>query len=784
MKGMKKGQGVAVLLAFVAAMVLLVWNVVTIISATGKGADDSLKLGLDLAGGVSITYEAVGDTPTAEQMNDTILKLQQRIENDLGDEAKTTEASVYQVGDKRITVEIPGVSDANALLEALGTPGTLYFITQTDSEGNTNYAYDSASGAYKLNYDIQTLIDNGSVVLTGSDVASSDAKYRTNQTTNASEPVVALSFTSAGAKAFADATGAAAAKSETIGIYYDGQFVSVPRVKEAINGGEAVIEGMESFEAAQKLASYIRIGGLDIELQEIQSEVVGAQLGSNALATSFKAAAIGLGLVMVFLMAIYLFPGFVASLALTLYTCIIIAILKAFDITLTLPGIAGIILSIGMAVDANVIIFTRIREEIAAGKNVKAAVELGFHKAMSAILDGNVTTLIAAAVLGLLGSGTVKGFAVTLALGVVLSMFTALLVTRLLINAFLALGITNSKVYGKARGFKTIDFIGKKAIFFALSIIVIGAGAISMVAHSAMGQHSLNFSLEFLGGTSTTVTFDKEYSLEEIESTIVPVISEVTGDNDIQVQKVDGGNTVIFKTKTLPLEKREEFNTKMGENFGVDEAGISSENISSTVSGEMRRQSMIAVLVAVLLMLVYIWIRFKDLRFAGSAVIALFHDVLVVLTLYALARITVGSAFIACILTVIGYSINDTIVIFDRIRERMEGRTSFSREELETLCNTSLTDTLTRSLSTSFTTAITVLMLLILGVSSIREFALPLLAGVIVGTYSSVCLATELWFLMKLHIKNNHKNEDYSNKPKKAKKVHEKATKENQGILV
>ena len=784
MKGMKKGQGIAVLVVFVLILGLLGYYAGTIISATGKGADDSLKLGLDLAGGVSITYEAVGETPTSEQMADTILKLQQRIENDLGNEASTTEASVYQVGDRRITVEIPGVSDANALLEALGTPGTLYFITQTDADGNTNYSYNQATGEYALNYEIEDLIDNGSVVLTGSDVASSDAKYRTNQTTNASEPVVALSFTSKGAKAFADATAKAAAAGQTIGIYYDGHFVSVPRVNEAINGGEAVIEGMESFEAAEKLASYIRIGGLDIKLQEIQSEVVGAQLGSDALASSFKAAAIGLALVMVFLIAVYLFPGFVASLALALYTVLTISILYLFDVTLTLPGIAGIILSIGMAVDANVIIFTRIREEVAAGKNVKASVEAGFHKAMSAIIDGNITTLIAAAVLGVLGSGTVKGFAITLALGVILSMFTALLITRLLVQAFIAVGVTNTKVYGKAKAFKTIDFIGKKAIFFALSIVVIGAGVISMVAHSAMGAKSLNYSLEFLGGTSTTVTFDQEYSLEEIDSKIVPVVSTITGDNDIQVQKVDGGNTVIFKTKTLQLAEREAFNKAMEENFGVTEEKISSENISSTVSGEMRRQSVIAVLVAVLLMLVYIWIRFKDLRFASSAVIALFHDVLVVLALYALARITVGSAFIACMLTVIGYSINDTIVIFDRIRERMNGRSEFRREELETLCNTSLTDTLTRSLSTSFTTAITVLMLLILGVSSIREFALPLLAGVIVGTYSSICLATELWFLMKIYIKRHTKDGDYSSKPKKAKKVHEKATRENQGILV
>ena len=757
MKNMKKGQAIAWLIAIVLIFGAMAYYAGIIVTGTMKGNDNSLKLGLDLAGGVSITYEAEGDTPTDEEMADTITKLSQRIENDLGEEASTTEASVYQVGSDRITVEIPGVSDANALLEALGTPGDLYFISETDADGNTNYSYsyneETGEYEYQLNYDIEDLKENGSVVLTGSDVKSASAGYQTNQTTGAQSPIVQISLNSDGAEAFATATEAAYAAGETIGIYYDGHFVSVPSVNAVISDGNCVIEGMDDYEEAQSLASYIRIGGLNIKLKEIQSEVVGAQLGSDALSTSLLAGGIGLVIVMIFLIAMYLVPGAVASFALALYTTIILAILAQFDITLTLPGIAGIILSIGMAVDANVIIFARIREEIAAGKQVAAAIDEGFKKALSAILDGNITTLIAAAVLGILGSGTVKGFAITLAIGVILSMFTALVVTKFIIRILYSLGIRDAKFYGKARTFKPFDFIGKKAIFFAISLAIIAAGFIAMGVHGAMGDKSLNYSLEFLGGTSTSVGFEESYTLDEIEDQIVPKISEITGDNDIQIQTVEGSNEVIFKTRTLELEERETLNTMLEENFGVTEESISSENISSTISSEMRSESIIAVLVAVVFMLLYIWFRFKDLRYASSAIIALVHDVLVVLALYAIARISVGSAFIACMLTVIGYSVNDTIVIFDRIRENEGALLVRTDESLKEVANRSITETLSRSISTSITTAVMVLMLLILGGSTIREFALPLLAGVICGTYSSIFIATELWYIMKVKIK-------------------------------
>ena len=785
MKRNNTGKAIVILAVYLVLAVLLGIYSSDVIRATGAGSDESLKLGLDLAGGVSITYGVEGNTPTAEQMEDTILKLQQRIENDLGEQSKTTEASVYQIGDDRIAVEIPGVSDANALLEELGTPGELYFIKHKGADGTENYTMDSSTGEYKLaeGKTIESLTEDGSVVLTGKQVESASGVYETDRVTNAQNPVVSITLNSEGTQAFAEATEEAYNNSQdTIGIYYDEHFVSVPKVQAKIADGKAIINGMESIEEANKLASYIRIGGLDIKLTELESQVVGATLGSDALSTSFFAGAIGLGLVALFMILVYLFPGFTAVLALALYTMMDLFILKEFNITLTLPGIAGIILSIGMAVDANVIIFARIKEELAAGKEVKSAIDAGFSKALSAILDGNVTTLIVAAVLGFMGTGTVKGFAITLAIGVILSMFTALVITRGLLNAFYWLGVKNPGVYGKVWKIKTIDFVGKKKIFMGISVVIIVAGIIGMCAHGVSGK-ALNYNLEFAGGTSTTVQFDKDYSIAEIESDIVPVIAQVTGDNDIQTQKVNDGNGVVIKTRTLSLEERESLNTALENNFGVKEENISSQNISSTISGELRQQSIIAVLVAVFFVLIYIWFRFKDLRFGGSAVVALIHDVLVILTLYVLAWLSVGSPFIACILTIIGYSINDTIVVFDRIRENLHVLRKQDDESLKNLVNESVTATLTRSISTSITTALTVLMLLILGVTTIREFALPLLVGVLCGTYSSIFIASPLWWILKVHVKSKHSGAQ-STRAQGAPKKQVKATKENEGLIV
>ena len=745
---MSKKKGIVSLILTVAVLVFLAYTAVIGIGPTQTGAAKNIKLGLDLEGGVSITYQVKGDKPSSEDMSDTIYKLQKRVEQ------YSTEASVYQEGDDRISIEIPGVQNADEVLNELGQPGTLYFIAQTDSEGNQNYSYVSSTGDtgtdWQLNKSIEELEADGSIVLTGNDVKNATAESRTDQDTKKNQSVVSLSFTKDGTEKFAEATKKAYAAGESIGIYYDGAFVSVPNVQSVISDGQAQITGMDSFEEAEQLASTIRIGGLNLQLEELRSNVVGAQLGQEAISTSLMAGAIGLAIVFVFMCIVYLLPGFASGLALLIYTELVVICLNAFDITLTLPGIAGIILGIGMAVDANVIIFARVREEISAGHNVKAALKNGFHKAMSAIVDGNVTTIIAAIVLWWRGSGTVKGFAQTLALGIILSMFTALVITRLIIYAFYAVGIKDQKFYGKVRPERSpINFLAKKKVFFAISIAAMLIGLGFGIFNHSQGKGAMNYSLEFKGGTATTVTFDKEYSLDEIDKDIVPLIEDVTGDINVQVQKVQNSDQVIFKTQTLDLSKREAFNSMMQEKFGVAETDITSENISSTVSSEMRSDAVTAVIMATICMLLYIWFRFKNIRFAGSAVLALIHDVLIVISFYAIARVSVGNTFIACILTIVGYSINATIVIFDRIREELKRN---KKEELSETVNRSITETLTRSIYTTFTTFVMVAVLYILGVSSIREFALPLMVGVAWGAYSSVCITGALWYLMTTRI--------------------------------
>lgn len=744
---MKKSRGVLVLVLTVIVTALLIFTSAVGWGPTGTGAAKNINTGLDLAGGVSITYEASEENPSADDMSDTIYKLQQRVEQ------YSTESQVYQEGNNRIVVEIPGVTDANAILEELGKPGSLYFIAQTDADGNQNYTQNSQTGEFELNKTIEELQEDGSIVLTGTDVSDARAVVGQDDLGNNTQNVVNLSLTEEGTKKFADATAKAYENNESIGIYYDGHFVSVPSVNAEITDGQAMIEGMADAQEAEELASTIRIGGLNLELSELRSSVVAAQLGQEAISTSLLAAAIGLALIILFMIFVYRIPGFVAGIALVIYVCLDLIALNAFDLTLTLQGIAGIILSIGMAVDANVIIYARIQEEIAAGRSVRTALKNGFSKAFSAIFDGNVTTLIAAFVLNWLGSGTIKGFAQTLALGIVLSMFTALVISRLLINAIYAVGVRNEKFYGKRKERKPIPFLQKRKIFFIVSAVLIISGPVGMVAYNAATGSPLNYSLEFQGGTSTNVTFNEELSMDEIDSQVVPVVEEITGDANVQATKVVDSNQVIIKTVTLDVDQREALEQALVDDFGVDASTITSESISSTVSSEMRQDAVLAVAVAAVMMLFYIWFRFKDIRFASSAVLALLHDVLIVFAFYVLARVSVGNTFIACMLTILGYSINATIVIFDRIRENLKTNKVKNDKELETLVNASITQTLTRSIYTSLTTFISIFMLFLLGVSSIREFALPLMVGIVCGGYSSVCLTGAMWYVMKTKIK-------------------------------
>lgn len=728
---MKKTKRKAVI-NLIIFFLLLAGGIYMAIAGVGQnesGKTANVPLGLDLQGGLSVTYEIQDEKPTSDEIKATVDKLQRRVD------AYSSEGEVYQEGNDRITVEIPLNTekvDAHDVLDELGQPGQLLFL---DSENYTIWQQNQNNGTN----------DAYEAVLTGSDIKNAQAGVDDSGTVK--DYVVQLQFTDEGAQKFATATAANIGK--PIYIIYDGAVASAPTVQSAITDGNAVINKISSYDEAESLASTIKIGALPLELKQIQYNIVGAKLGQKAVSTSLIAGAIGFGLVCILMIVLYRFPGFIASLALTGYVVLMLLILSIRHITLTLPGIAGIILSIGMAVDANVIIFTRIREEISAGSGVRAAVKAGFSKALSAILDGNITTLIATVVLMILGSGSIKGFAVTLMLGIVLSMFTALFVTKMLLNSFLELGVQNPKMYGKAKEPKIHGYVKNFKICGVASLIVIIAGlAFLGVNHSRICK-SLNYSLEFTGGTSTTATFaeDDVYTLERAESEVAPVIAETAGIDagTIQIQTVEGNNQVIFKTSELTEEQSAKIDDLLKSQFKATE--VDNQSISSTISGEMKKDAIVAIAVSSVLMLLYIAFRFSDVKFGVSAVLALVHDVLVVFAAYSIGTLSVGNTFIACMLTIVGYSINATIIIFDRIRENM--RTQDSKESLEELVNKSIGQTFTRTIYTSLTTFIMVFVLFVMGVTSLKEFTFTLMLGIVCGAYSSVCITGPLWYTMK-----------------------------------
>lgn len=714
----------------------------------GYGSIGQIKQGLDLAGGVSITYEIQEDNPSDQDVSDTIYKLQQRVTN------YSTEAEVYKEGGNRITVEIPDVTDANAILEELGQPGTLMFL---DSDGYTKFSNG----------------EECTPLLTGSDVKNAVAGADTSQSST-SKYVVSLEFNDEGKQKFADATSANVGK--IIYIVYDGKVVSAPRVNEAITGGSAQIDGMSSYDEANTLASYVRIGAMPLELKEMRSQVVGAKLGETAIQTSLLAGAIGLAILCLFMIIAYRVPGVAACLALVIYVALDIFILSVYDITLTLSGIAGIVLSIGMAVDANVVIFSRIREEIGAGKSVDAAIEQGFKKAMSAVVDGNVTTIIAALVLYLRGSGSVKGFAVTLGIGVVLSMFTALVISKTIVRLLYNFGCKSEKLYGSVRHKKIFDFVSMRKATFAIPGVILAICIIVMIVFTANGKGALNYSLDFAGGTSTTVTFAEEMSLADIDANVIPVIREAAGVANVQQQKVTDSTQVVFKTDELSLAQREALNTALENKFGVADSDIDSQSISSTVSSEMKQDAVIATVLAIICILIYVWFRFKDISFAGSTVLALVHDVAIVFTFYVFSRLSVGGTFIACMLTIVGYSVNSTIVIFDRVRDTINSAADKSKLDYKQVVNESITNTLTRSINTSLTTFIMLAVLYIFGVATIREFALPLMVGIIAGAFSSVFLTGNMWLIFRA-AKEKHQAKSAAREAEKEKRAEAEAAK-------
>ncbi len=729
-------------------LILLVTAAMGVVAYVGIGqghrlSAKNIRLGLDLAGGVSVTYEATKENPTAREMNDTVYKMQKRVENE------STEASVYQEGSNRVTVDVPDVDDPQAVLDKLGKAGSLEFVMLSDCTIDEK--------TKEATYDKDKVLLDGSMI--------SDAEATTQQqSSGANENVVKITFTGKGAKKFGEVT------SENVGaplsIIYDGKEVSSPQIQTAITDGVAIVSGnFDKFSDAEDMAATLRIGALPLELKNIRSNIVGAKLGITSLETSLIAGVIGLILVILFMIVMYRIPGVAASLALVLYVAATLLALNGLNVTLTLPGIAGVILAIGMAVDANCIIFTRIREEIATGKTVRSSIKIGFEKALSAIIDGNVTTLIAAVVLYIKGSGTVMGFAQTLAIGIILSMFTAIFITRWLLYGFVALGLDDAKWFGTQKERKSLNFVGNFKKYVVISGILFALCIGGLIFNKVQSGQILNYSLDFMGGSSTSITFDEGTegfdgsgnASDEFKNEVTEAVKQSTGLSDAEISDVAGERTLIVRTTDLTEEQQKQVVADLGTKYNVTNENIEIETISASVSSEMKTDAVIAVVIAAICMLIYIWIRFKNLAFGASSVIALIHDVIVVLMVYAVgsAFISVGSTFIACMLTIVGYSINATIVVFDRVRENR--KTAGSRAEVANVVNDSITQTLSRSINTSITTLIMVVVLAVLGVDSVRQFAIPLIAGIVSGCYSSVCLAGTIWFFLNKMSKKSKK---------------------------
>jgi len=698
---------------------------------------DRMKLGLDIKGGVYVVMEAKTDLE-GDELRDAMEQTQAVIEervNQMG----LAEPVVTIEGEKRIRVELPGAEDAQEAINQIGTTAQLQFA-----------------------------LADGTIVLDGSNVKNAEAAMDNESAGYA----VDLQFDGDGADLFHEATATAYSGSVTsaiegvdnkaIMIILDGQIISAPVVNEPISGGRCSITGGFSQEEASNLAALIEGGALPLELEEINSSVQSAKIGYNALEMSVYAGIIGLVLVILLMIIAYRGLGVIASVALLFYVLIVINIMGFAGSVLTLPGIAGFILSVGMAVDANVVIFSRIREEITAGKTVRVASQQGFKRAMSTVIDSQVTTLIAAVILYEIGTSAVKGFAWTFMIGIVVSIFTAVAVTQLYVSLF-----ANSRKHAKKSFFgikkdgkasfqfeRDIHFMKHRKVFYIISIAILVIGLAFGVVRG------LNYGIDFTGGTMIQMDMGEKVDIADVKK----ALKEYKLDPEIIYSGAENEQIVIRTIKALDSNERHEIVHTINHEFGTtDEDVIAEELFGPSVGKELRNNAILAIIIASICMLVYIRFRFSQWKFGGAALLGVLHDVLIVISFYAIFNITVNNPFIAGILTVVGYSINDTIVIFDRIRENIKYMRKGNTEEM---IDTSITQTLGRSLMTSITTLIVMVPLLIMAGDAIREFVLPLMVGIIAGAYSSICVCSPLYFEFSKH-SNLSKYEKQQRKHKK-----------------
>ena len=681
--------------------------------------DNGIRLGLDLVGGSRIVYEAeIPDGYNQANLADDMNSVQKVIRQRLTDKG-FTEATVTLTGDNRVTVEIPQITNPEEAVQTLGTTAQLTFVDADGKEWLTGSDIKKATYGYGRP--------------TGNEVT--DVHY------------VQVQFTSEGQKKFAEATGNIAARTDgtnIMAIVMDNQVISSPSVSSQIDSDSCVISGSFTRDSASELADLINAGQIPFSLKQVELRSVGPQLGADAMRTSLIAGAIGIVLVMLFMLIVYRIPGLVASIALCFYMVLEALIFSLVRVNLSLPGIAGIILSIGMAVDANVIIFERVKEELKNGKTVKSAIDSGFKRAFTAILDSNITTLIACAVLFFLGTGTIVGFATTLGIGVIVSMFTALTVTHFLLNRMVDFRIRNPKAYGlrdREAGKQRFAILKNFKIFGGISALLVVTGLVALIL-LPFGKNLFNLSIDFAGGTEMEFNMHTEVT-QDVQTEVSGLFKDATGvDASSVTSSGDGNEDVLIRSTSITSEQRAAVIDKMLEKYSLADTDILNNNdVSASVGSDLQRSAVICSVLAIVLMMLYITFRF-EMTSGMAAVCCLMHDLLIMLSVYVWLQIPLDSNFIAAALTILGYSINASIIVFDRVRENL--RTA-RREDFASVAERSVWQTMGRTINTTLTTLFTIGMVFILGVPSLKQFTLPLIVGILAGGWSSVLLSCSLW---------------------------------------
>lgn len=722
------------------AFFLLVIVLAGMIGTTSLPIAKDIKLGLDLQGGFEVLYQVEeledGQAITESVVADTTAALMSRT-NVLG----VSEPVIQVESGNRIRVQLPGVEDQASARELLSTEANLSF---RDAEDN--------------------------ILMDGSDLKQGGASGTFGAE---GQPIVTLELNDPGK--FAEITGEIAQKPAPDNVMViwmdfeegvdsfaeermkeDPKFVSAPSVRQRINSPSVEISGSFSVEETQNLAGILNAGALPVKLTEIYSTSVGAQFGEQALDQTVFAAAVGIALVLLFMLIYYRLPGVIAVVTLSVYVYLILLVFEMIGGVLTLPGIAAIMLGVGMAVDANIITYERIREELRVGRSVKEAFKAGAASSFSAILDANVTTLIAAVVLFVFGTSSVKGFATLLIISILVSFLTAVWGSRLLLGLWVNSGVLDGKfgLFGLRKSlvhkpeenvemldlstrFDRFDFAGNRNKFFAASLVLIIAGM------AIVGIFRLNLGIDFSSGTRVEVTSDSALTTEEVESFLTEAGFET---DDVVISGDDSNIGVARFTDDFSQEEVNSMKQAALDEYGA-EPNVST--VSPTVGVELAKNALKALAFAAVGIIIYVAFRF-EWRMGVASIVALLHDAFFIIAAFSLLRLEVDITFIAAVLTIIGYSINDTIVTFDRIRENMKRMKKIdSVKQLENVVNTSLRQTLGRSVNTVLTVIFVVIALMIFGAPSILNFSIALLIGLIAGTYSSIFIAAQLWLVMK-----------------------------------